>query len=31
GVENLQATLRACGELETQTGRLRQLVDSFKI
>ncbi|WP_416354318.1 hypothetical protein, partial [Pseudomonas aeruginosa] len=25
------ATLRACGELETQAGRLRQLVDSFKI
>ncbi|MGU2242503.1 methyl-accepting chemotaxis protein PctA [Pseudomonas aeruginosa] len=31
GVENLQATLRACGELETQAGRLRQRVDSFKI
>ncbi|MGU2366445.1 methyl-accepting chemotaxis protein PctA [Pseudomonas aeruginosa] len=31
GVENLQATLRACGELETQAGRLRQLVDRFKI
>ncbi|HBP5288309.1 TPA: methyl-accepting chemotaxis protein [Pseudomonas aeruginosa] len=31
GVENLKATLRACGELETQAGRLRQLVDSFKI
>ncbi|RPP76253.1 chemotaxis protein [Pseudomonas aeruginosa] len=31
GVENLQATLRACGELETQAGRMRQLVDSFKI
>ncbi|RPO58867.1 chemotaxis protein [Pseudomonas aeruginosa] len=31
GVENLQATLRACSELETQAGRLRQLVDSFKI
>uniref|UniRef100_UPI0008779592 hypothetical protein n=1 Tax=Pseudomonas aeruginosa TaxID=287 RepID=UPI0008779592 len=31
GVENLQATLRACGELETQAGRLRHLVDSFKI
>ncbi|MBH9352076.1 methyl-accepting chemotaxis protein PctA [Pseudomonas aeruginosa] len=31
GVENLQATLRARGELETQAGRLRQLVDSFKI
>ncbi|MBG6614036.1 methyl-accepting chemotaxis protein, partial [Pseudomonas aeruginosa] len=27
GVENLQATLRACGELETQAGRLRHLVD----
>ncbi|HIE1723771.1 hypothetical protein, partial [Pseudomonas aeruginosa] len=23
--------LRACGELETQAGRLRHLVDSFKI
>ncbi|WP_430314727.1 hypothetical protein, partial [Pseudomonas paraeruginosa] len=23
--------LRACGELEAQAGRLRQLVDSFKI
>ncbi|MEQ0890533.1 chemotaxis protein, partial [Pseudomonas aeruginosa] len=23
GVENLQATLRACGELEAQAGRLR--------
>ncbi|MFH0143378.1 methyl-accepting chemotaxis protein PctA [Pseudomonas aeruginosa] len=31
GVETLQATLRACGEMETQAGRLRQLVDSFKI
>ncbi|MGU2103770.1 methyl-accepting chemotaxis protein PctA [Pseudomonas aeruginosa] len=31
GVENLQATLRACGALETQAGRLRQRVDSFKI
>ncbi|MGU1366642.1 methyl-accepting chemotaxis protein PctA [Pseudomonas aeruginosa] len=30
GVENLQATLRAGGELETQAGRLRHLVDSFK-
>ncbi|WP_436836750.1 hypothetical protein, partial [Pseudomonas aeruginosa] len=27
----LQATLRACGELETQAGRQRHLVDSFKI
>ncbi|WP_414702811.1 hypothetical protein, partial [Pseudomonas aeruginosa] len=26
-----QATLRACGELETQARRLRHLVDSFKI
>ncbi|MBG4661373.1 methyl-accepting chemotaxis protein [Pseudomonas aeruginosa] len=31
GVENLQATLRACGELEAQAGRLRPLVASFKI
>ncbi|MGU1589203.1 methyl-accepting chemotaxis protein PctA [Pseudomonas aeruginosa] len=31
GVENLQATLRACGELDTQAGRLSHLVDSFKI
>ncbi|MBM7062521.1 methyl-accepting chemotaxis protein [Pseudomonas sp. UL073] len=31
GVENLQATLRACGELEQQSGRLKQLVDSFRI
>ncbi|MCY1502477.1 Methyl-accepting chemotaxis protein PctA [compost metagenome] len=31
GVENLQATLRACGELEQQAGRLKQLVDSFRI
>ncbi|WP_185806034.1 hypothetical protein, partial [Pseudomonas aeruginosa] len=31
GVENLQATLRASGALETQAGRRRQLVDSFKI
>ncbi|MGU1258702.1 hypothetical protein ACSER3_29565, partial [Pseudomonas aeruginosa] len=30
-VENLQATLRACGELEAQAGHLRHLVDSFKI
>ena len=30
GVENLQATLRACGGWK-QAGRLRQLVDSFKI
>ena len=31
GVDTLQAPLRACGERETQAGRLRQLVDSFKI
>ncbi|KWR79137.1 chemotaxis protein [Pseudomonas sp. PI1] len=31
GVENLQATLRACADLEAQAGRLRQLVDSFRI
>ena len=31
GVENLKATLRACADLETQAGRLRQLVDSFRI
>ena len=31
GVENLQATLRACGELEQQAARLKQLVDSFRI
>ncbi|WP_343574602.1 methyl-accepting chemotaxis protein [Pseudomonas sp.] len=31
GVENLQATLRACADLENQAGRLRQLVDSFRI
>ncbi|MBO3277663.1 methyl-accepting chemotaxis protein [Pseudomonas schmalbachii] len=31
GVENLQATLRACADLENQSGRLRQLVDSFRI
>ena len=31
GVENLQATLRACADLETQAGRLRHLVDSFRI
>ncbi|MNO52074.1 Methyl-accepting chemotaxis protein PctC [compost metagenome] len=30
-VENLQATLRACAELENQSGRLRHLVDSFRI
>ncbi|MEL7940872.1 methyl-accepting chemotaxis protein [Pseudomonas delhiensis] len=31
GVENLKATLRACADLENQAGRLRQLVDSFRI
>ncbi|MBM7062947.1 methyl-accepting chemotaxis protein [Pseudomonas sp. UL073] len=31
GVENLQATLRACAELEQQAGRLEQLVGSFRI
>ncbi|MBU3058026.1 methyl-accepting chemotaxis protein [Pseudomonas indica] len=31
GVENLQATLRACGDLEQQATRLKHLVDSFRI
>jgi methyl-accepting chemotaxis protein len=31
GVENLQATLRACGDLEQQAARLQQLVGSFRI
>jgi len=31
GVENLQATLRACADLEQQVARLKQLVDSFRI
>ena len=31
GVENLQATLRACGDLEQQAARLKQMVDSFRI
>ncbi|MFB3802255.1 methyl-accepting chemotaxis protein [Pseudomonas sp. K1(2024)] len=31
GVENLQATLRACSDLEQQTVRLKQLVGSFRI
>ncbi|QXI16709.1 methyl-accepting chemotaxis protein [Pseudomonas hamedanensis] len=31
GVENLQATLRACSDLEQQASRLKQLVGSFKI
>ncbi|MBA5980052.1 methyl-accepting chemotaxis protein [Pseudomonas koreensis] len=31
GVENLQATLRACSDLEQQASRLQQLVGSFRI
>lgn len=31
GVENLQATLRACSHLEQQAARLKQLVGSFRI
>ncbi|WPO99645.1 methyl-accepting chemotaxis protein [Pseudomonas sp. HR96] len=31
GVENLQATLRACADLEQQVGRLKGLVGSFRI
>ncbi|MDY0249915.1 MAG: methyl-accepting chemotaxis protein [Pseudomonas sp.] len=31
GVENLQATLRACEDLEQQATRLKHLVDSFRI
>ncbi|KZX50640.1 chemotaxis protein [Stutzerimonas frequens] len=31
GVENLQSTLRACGDLDQQARRLKQLVDSFRI
>ena len=31
GVENLQATLRACGDLEQQAARLQHLVGSFRI
>lgn len=31
GVENLQATLRACGDLDQQAKRLKILVDSFRI
>ena len=31
GVENLQATLRACADLENQATRLRQSVGSFRI
>ncbi|TRX74189.1 methyl-accepting chemotaxis protein [Pseudomonas mangiferae] len=31
GVENLQATLRACADLEQQATRLKVLVDSFRI
>jgi methyl-accepting chemotaxis protein len=31
GVQNLQATLRACSDLEQQAGRLKHLVGSFRI
>ncbi|ORL64686.1 chemotaxis protein [Pseudomonas putida] len=31
GVENLQATLRACADLEQQASRLKHLVGSFRI
>lgn len=31
GVENLQATLHACSDLEQQAARLKQLVGSFRI
>ena len=31
GVHNLNATLRACGDLEQQAARLKHLVDSFRI
>jgi len=31
GVENLQATLRACSDLEQQAARLKHLVGSFRI
>ena len=31
GVENLQATLRACADLEQQAKRLQHLVGSFRI
>ena len=31
GVDNLQSTLRACSELESQVSRLKQLVGSFRI
>jgi hypothetical protein len=31
GVENLQATLRACADLERQAARLKQLVGSFRL
>ncbi|NKQ10070.1 methyl-accepting chemotaxis protein [Pseudomonas sp. SST3] len=31
GVENLQSTLRACGDLDQQAARLKQLVGSFRI
>ncbi len=31
GVENLQSTLRACGDLDQQARRLKQRVDRFHI
>lgn len=31
GVSNLQATLRACSDLENQADRLKQLVGNFRI
>ena len=31
GVSNLQATLQACGDLENQAERLKQLVGNFRI
>lgn len=31
GVDNLQSTLRACSELESQVSQLKQLVGSFRI
>nr|WP_166567446.1 hypothetical protein [Pseudomonas sp. R5(2019)] len=31
GVENLQATLRACRDLESQVNRLKHLVGTFRI
>lgn len=31
GVRNLQSSLAACTELDQQVGRLKHLVDSFRI